>query len=134
MNIVFLDSKTIGDINLDIFKKFGNFYKYDSTKKSELEKRVIDADIIITNKIYLGEEEMSLAKNLKLILISATGYNNVDLKVAKELGVKVANVAGYSTESVTQMVFTYIFTYYSSIFNYKCHADMLDIKDIWKEV
>ncbi len=118
MKIVFLDASSLGNANLDIFKKFGEFTTYPLTKKEEVEDRIKDVEIIITNKVWLGREEMEKAKNLKLIAISATGYNNVDLEAAKDLGIIVANVKGYSTESVAQLTLTYILATSSSLLNY----------------
>ncbi len=118
MKIVFLDASSLGSVNLDIFKKFGEFVSYPLTKKEELEERIKDVEIIITNKVWLGKEEMEKAKKLKLIAISATGYNNVDLEEARERGIIVANVKGYSTESVAQLTLTYILAMSSSLLNY----------------
>lgn len=111
MNIVFLDTKTVGDdISLDNFKKFGTFTGYDITKsKEETIQRVKQADIIITNKVIIDKDIMDSAKNLKLICVAATGMNNIDLEYAKNKGVSVKNVAGYSTKSVTQHTFTLLF-------------------------
>ncbi len=118
MKIVFLDASSLGNANLDIFEKFGEFISYPLTKKEEVEERIKDVEVIITNKVWLGKEEMEKAKNLKLIAISATGYNNVDLEEARKRGIIVANVKGYSTESVAQLTLTYLLAMSSSLLNY----------------
>lgn len=101
MKIVILDYKTIG-VEFDL-QDFGELTSYDTTlTKQDTINRTKDADIIITNKVILDEEVLRSATNLKLVAISATGINNIDLKTAKELGVAVANVAGYSTTSVVE--------------------------------
>lgn len=110
MKIVFLDSLTVGtDVDLSIFSTLGEFIKYETTSKDEVNERIIDADVVLTNKVLIGKEAMDYAKNLKLICITATGTNNVDLPYAKEKGIAVTNVAGYSTNSVVQHTFATLF-------------------------
>ena len=110
MKIVMLDRVTLGDdIDLSEIGAFGEFIIYEQTLPQERLERVKDADIIITNKVVIDREIMTQAKNLKLICISATGMNNVDLEAAKEFGIVVKNVVGYSTESVVQHTYTLLF-------------------------
>ena len=56
-----------------------------------------EADIIITNKCLLTEEVLQYASKVKLICITATGVNNVDLGYCHRRGITVCNVAGYSS-------------------------------------
>jgi len=106
MNIVLLDAKTLGDdLDLSVFEQFGTFIRYETTTEEETLERIVDADIIITNKVVLTANFLSQAKNLKLICIAATGINNVDLDAAKFQGIEVKNVAGYSSNSVVQHTF-----------------------------
>lgn len=111
MNIVCLDAKTLGsDINLQtVFEKFGNFTGYDYTDPAQAVQRLKNADIVITNKVLITKEVIE-ATNLKLICVSATGVNNVDLDAAKEALIPVKNVAGYSTNSVAQQTFANLLT------------------------
>ena len=110
MKIVFLDAKTVGDdIDLSVFEAFGDFIAYPTTKGSEVFDRVYDADIIITNKVIIDREVIDYARDLKLICVAATGTNNVDILYAKEKGIAVTNVAGYSTESVVPHTFAMLF-------------------------
>lgn len=109
MNIVLLDAKTMGnDIDLSIFSKYGNFKSFEITSDEEKLSRSKDADIIITNKVVFDEKTLKLLPNLKLICLLATGMNNIDITAAKEQGIEVKNVAGYSTASVTQVTFTLV--------------------------
>ena len=101
MNIVFLDKGTLGeDIDVSIFSSLGDFTAYPSTPKDLVCKRISCADIVITNKVKLTCELLKQAKSLKLICVTATGYDNIDLEYAKKAGIAVCNVVGYSTESV----------------------------------
>lgn len=105
--IVFLDADTIGnDISLEPISKLGEFVKYPFTKPEECFERIKDCDIVITNKVIIGKEQIDAAKNLKLICVAATGTNNVDIPYANSKGIPVRNAVGYSTESVVQMTFT----------------------------
>lgn len=118
MKIVFLDSSTLGGKDLSRFKELGEFIDYPKTLNEELKDRISDADIIITNKIVFGKKELEYGKKLKLICLSATGFNNIDLIAAKEMGIKVINVKDYSTESVAQMTLTFILNLSSSLVEY----------------
>ncbi|MDO5707966.1 MAG: D-2-hydroxyacid dehydrogenase [Andreesenia angusta] len=107
MKIAILDYETLGDdIKLDKFSEFGELELFKRLSREEILERVEDKDIVIINKIDIDKEFLDRAKKLKMVAITATGYNNVDLDYAKEKGVKVYNVAGYSTESVVQHTFS----------------------------
>jgi len=124
MNIVILDRATLGfDIDVSIFSKFGNVTSYDFTKEDETMQRVKDADIVLTNKVVIGKNEMDNANNLKLICITATGMNNVDLEYAKQKNIVVKNVAGYSTSSVIQVAFSMVLYFISKLNYYKNYVD-----------
>ncbi len=106
MKIVVLDQDTLGnDINLECFSKFGKVEKYPFTKPSQTLSRVLDADIVITNKVVIDKDILDKS-NIKLICVAATGMNNIDLKAAKQKDIIVKNVAGYSTPSVVQTTFS----------------------------
>ncbi len=110
MKICLLDAQTLGkDIDLSELMKLGDVTIYDLTDNSQVAERIKDADVIITNKVILNEENLHDAKKLRLIALTATGYNNVAIHYAKQKGIGVANVAGYSTQSVTQHTFALLF-------------------------
>ena len=106
MKIVLLDAITFGDTNLDGFNELGEVVIYDKTTPQETQERIKDANVVVTNKVVITKEMMQNTPSLKLICIAATGMNNVDLEAAKELGIEVKNVAGYSTDSVIQHTFS----------------------------
>ena len=103
--IVILDGKTLGDIELEKLSEIGEVKYYDTTDISEVKERVRDANIVLTNKVVLNRENLSEASNLEFIAEIATGFNNIDVEYAKEKGIGVANVAGYSTNAVVQHTF-----------------------------
>ncbi|WP_169779379.1 D-2-hydroxyacid dehydrogenase [Campylobacter curvus] len=106
MKIVCLDALTLGnDVDLSIFKRFGEFISYAVTSKDETIARLKNADVVITNKVIIDKNVMDECENLKLVCVSATGTNNVDMSYAAQKGVAVKNVAGYSTNSVVQHTF-----------------------------
>ena len=123
MKLVILDRATLGfDVDVSIFEKFGEVISYDVTKENETLERVKDADIVITNKVVINKEHMDNSK-MKLVCITATGTNNVDLVYAKEKNIAVKNVAGYSTSSVVQVAFSMIFHFVTRLDYYKKYVD-----------
>lgn len=119
MKIVILDAKTLGnDIDLSIFSEVGEVEIYQTTMKSELEERVENADIIIVNKIQLNRDNLKNAKKLKLICITATGYDNIDIDYCWKKEIGVCNVKGYSTYSVTQVTLAMVLELYTHLNEY----------------
>lgn len=104
MKIVCLDAITLGDIDFSQLKKLGDFIKYDYTTSEQTIDRLQNVDIVITNKVIIDKDVMDNT-NLKLICVAATGTNNIDMQYAKQKGIVVKNVAGYSTNSVVQQTF-----------------------------
>lgn len=117
MKIVVLDGKALAanDLNYDVFKDFGEVTVYENTKNEQAVKRINDSEVVITNKVLLPKEVLEKCKNLKLVLIMATGYNIIDLAAAKELGITVCNIPSYSTNAVAQYVFATVLNYYNKI-------------------
>ena len=110
MKLVFLDTKTIGeDIDLSAYDALGEVVKYGFSTLEEIPERVKDAYVLIVNKIAINEQTIGNAKNLKLVCVTATGTNNLDKEYLKKRGIAWRNVAGYSTESVTQHTFALLF-------------------------
>jgi len=109
MKIVLLDALTFGDTNLSDFNTLGEIKVYQTSLADEVQQRVANATVIVTNKVVITKEIMQNSLNLKLICIAATGMNNVDLDAAKELDIKVKNVVAYSTDSVIQHTFSMLF-------------------------
>ena len=106
--IVILDGKTLGDINFEPLKEVGSVDFYETTKAEEVVERIQKANIILTNKVVLNEDNLKHAENLELICETATGYNNIDINYARSRKIGVTNVAGYSTNTVAQHTFATI--------------------------
>ena len=102
--IVVLDSQTLG-MNLSSLAGLGELVEYPLTAPDETVERIRGADIVLTNKVRISAAEMEGAPHLGMIGLFATGYNNIDVDAARQRGIAVCNVAGYSTDSVVQHVF-----------------------------
>lgn len=109
MKIVVLDGYTLnpGDISWEGLEKIGELKVYDRTDKDKVIERIGDAEIVFTNKVQITKEILDRT-NIKYIGVLATGYNVVDLSVAKEKRISVTNIPTYGTDTVAQMVFAHI--------------------------
>ncbi len=107
MNIVVFDGyvNNPGDLSWDALKQYGTVTVYDRTPRNELQERARQADIAVSSKVFWDAEALSWAPNLKMIALTSTGYNVVDLDAARSHGVVVSNVPAYSTPDVAQMTF-----------------------------
>lgn len=112
MNIVILDGYTAnpGDLSWKELEDIGHLTVYDRTHPHETVQRATDAEIILTNKVVIGRQEIEQLPRLRYIGVLATGYNVVDIQAAHEHGIIVTNVPAYSTESVVQTVFAHLLT------------------------
>ena len=129
MNIVFLDRASIPashDIPRPSFPH--TWTEYDRTLPEETFERAKGADIVVTSKVVFDRELLSRLPKLKLIAITATGTNNIDLDAAKELGIAVKNVTGYSSVTVPEHVLGMIFSLKHSLIGY--HRDQVT-SDRW---
>lgn len=109
MKIVILDRCTVtnGDVDLSPIEKIGEVEYFDILSKEEIIEALRGKDAVICNKAVIDREIMEKT-GVKFVGLFATGYNNIDTAAARELGVTVCNVPGYSTDSVTQVTFSLI--------------------------
>jgi len=114
MRAVFLDKETFSPaIELAVIEQqLTEFTCFNQTPEDDIIFRCLHADIIITNKVHLTADILAALPQLKLICISATGYNNVDIDAARRLNIAVTNVSGYADSSVAQYVFAQLLSYY----------------------
>ena len=109
LKIVFLDAQTLGsDISLAPVSDLGDYVSYPFTKPEDVFERIAGFDVVITNKVWMGKEQIDASPALKLICVAATGTNNVDTAYAASKGIPVRNAVDYSTESVTQVTWMHI--------------------------
>ncbi|OLS64999.1 2-hydroxyacid dehydrogenase [Pseudomonas putida] len=102
---VFLDhsSLDLGDLDLsDLRDSFTHFDVHPATAPEQVVQRLQGASVAISNKVLLDAAVIKACPDLKLILVAATGTNNVDLQAARERGIVVCNCQGYGTPSVAQ--------------------------------
>lgn len=117
MHAVFLDYQTFSP-SLDLSALNRVVSKLDlhpTTTPKQVLQRCADAEIILSNKVILAHNTLKKLPNVKLICITATGINNVDIDAARELGIAVTNVSGYAKNSVAQYVFAQLLAYYSHV-------------------
>lgn len=109
MKTVILDKCTVtkGDVDLSPLEAFGEVDYYDLLSKEEIKKALVGADAVICNKAKIDREIIE-SSSLKYIGVFATGYNNIDTVAAKEKGITVCNVPGYSTDSVAQLTVAFL--------------------------
>lgn len=107
MKIVILDGYALnpGDLSWEPIEKLGEVSVYDRTEEDKIVERVGDAEGILINKVPMTRETMKQLPNLKYIGVTATGFDVVDIQAAKDLGIRVTNVSGYSTDAVAQHTF-----------------------------
>jgi len=106
-SIVILDGYTInpGDNPWSPVESLGTCTVYDRTPPELTVERAADAEIVLTSKVKLNAAVLNALPKLRYISLLATGYNNIDVAVAGQLGIPVSNVPAYSTESVAQTTF-----------------------------
>lgn len=102
---VFLDhsSLDLGDLDLSGLRDcFSRFDVHPATAPEQVAQRLQGASVAVSNKVVLDAAVIAACPDLKLILVAATGTNNVDLQAARERGIVVCNCQGYGTPSVAQ--------------------------------
>ena len=104
MQIVVLDGYTEnpGDLSWDGLEELGDLTVYDRTPTEFIEKRIGNAEMVITNKTPISRETMKRCPDMKYIGVLATGYNVIDVKAAEEQGIIVTNIPTYGTAAVGQ--------------------------------
>jgi glycerate dehydrogenase len=110
MKIIITDGHTLnpGDLSWKDIEKAGVIEYNDRMASIETIAKTFSADIIIANKTIINEDVINAASHLKMIAVTATGYNNIDIAAAKNKGIVVCNVPGYGTKSVAQHTFALI--------------------------
>jgi glycerate dehydrogenase len=121
MRGVFLDLASLAEQDLDLSgfdALFDDWQMYPRTLPAERLDRIGNADVVVTNKVVIDEATLTAAAQLKLVCLTATGYNNVAIDSARERGIVVSNAVGYATDSVAQHVFALILAHHTRLFEY----------------
>ncbi|MEI6948211.1 D-2-hydroxyacid dehydrogenase [Paraflavisolibacter sp. H34] len=107
MKIVVTDGYTLnpGDLSWDALRNLGEVEVYDRTPEEAIVERCRDAAIVLTNKVPLRKAVLDALPQLRLIGVTATGYNVIDTEAAAAKGITVCNVPAYGTASVAQHSF-----------------------------
>lgn len=110
MKIVVLDTYTLnpGERRWEELEELGEVVVHDRTAQLDVVRRAKDAEVVLTNKTILDGFILNLLPKLKYIGVLATGYNVVDLDVARQRGIVVTNIPAYSTQSVAQMAIAHL--------------------------
>ena len=109
MSGVFLDFASVSEGNdLDpapLRAALADFTIHEATSNEQLRERLAGRSVAVANKVEFSRQLLAATPTLRLIALTATGVNNVDLAAARELGVAVCNIRNYCTPSVVQHVF-----------------------------
>jgi glycerate dehydrogenase len=107
MRIVILDGYTLnpGDLSWDELKAFGDLSVHDSTPHDKIVERAQGAQVLITNKTPLRADSLAALPDARCICVLATGYDVVDIAVARARQIPVCNTPAYGVDSVAQHVF-----------------------------
>ncbi|MEZ9764189.1 D-2-hydroxyacid dehydrogenase [Vibrio splendidus] len=123
LKVVFLDRATIpSQIHLKPISFEHQWVEYDFTSPEQVSERIEGADVVITNKVVLNADNLAKAQQLKLIAVSATGVNNVDVSYCNSKNIAVTNVQGYATQSVPEHVIAMLFALKRNLVGY--HQDI----------
>ena len=131
MKIVALDGATMnpGDNPWTAIESLGSLQVFDQTSPDQTVQRSCEADVVVTNKVVIDRAVIDQLPELKMIAVTATGYNIVDAAFAKEKNIVVANVPVYSTDSVAQHVFAMLLAFGHKV---KEHHDAIEAGK-WKQ-
>lgn len=120
MNIVLLEYESLGsDIDLTPLRQIPGFRAYRRTGEEQLAERIADADILVANALPMDRQRLEMASRLKLICVTSTGYDHIDVACCKERGIALCNVAGYSTASVVQLTLTMVLALSTELIAYR---------------
>ena len=109
LHIVVLDRDTLVNRPFD-FDFPHTLSSYGTTEAHETLERIRGADIVITNKVVISAQAFAENPQLKLVAVTATGVNNVDIEAAKQNGTAVCNIRAYGNESVAEHAFMMMIT------------------------
>ena len=144
MEIVVLDAATLGsDIDLTPLRAVGNVTVWNHTAPEQIPERIADAEVVVSNKVRLMAPDLAAAEKLKLICLSATGYDCVDIDYCASRGIGVCNVPGYSTHAVAQLTVAMVLELINHLSVYRAYVHSGDytrsgvanaLTPVWQEL
>lgn len=119
IKIVFLDKETFPDeVKLKAIPHDYDLIFYERTSPNEVVERIIDADIVITNKVKITRDMLSHASKLRFIAVAATGTDNIDFAACRDKGILVSNIRNYAINTVPEHTFALMLALRRSIIAY----------------
>ena len=120
LQIAILDGFTLnpGDLDWNALDSLGEIQIHDHSASDLLLERAKGKGVLVVNKAPIGRALMEQLTELKLITLTATGYNNIDVEAAKELGITVCNVRGYGSHTVAQHVFALLLSFTNQVWQH----------------
>lgn len=120
LQIAVLDGYTLnpGDLDWQLLESLGALKVYEHSALEVLLERAQGQDILVVNKAPITRALMQQLPNLRLITLTATGYNNIDIEAARDLGIRVCNVRGYGSHTVAQHVFALLFSFTNQVWQH----------------
>lgn len=120
MNIVFLDGDTLpADTRLRQPAFDHQWVQHGKTQPEEVAERVVDADVLVVNKVRLDTQALSAAPHLRLIAVAATGTNHIDLEACRRRGIVVSNIRNYAAHTVPEHTLALLFALRRSVCAYR---------------
>lgn len=127
MKAVFLDAETLGsDVDLAPMHAAADLTLHGTTAPEQVAERIRDAEAVITNKVVLSDEHFAAAPRLRVIVVTATGVNNIDLKAAEARGIRVVNAIRYARPVLVQHTFSLILALAGRLVDY-----VQDVREGW---
>lgn len=124
MRIAVLDCQSMGQgLEFSALEAIGEVIYYDYTEPSQVIERLEGVDVAVSNKIVYNQSVIESSPDLKLICMTGTGYNNIDLDAARQVGIGVCNVKDYCTESVAQHTFAMTLHLLNNLSYYQDYVD-----------
>lgn len=117
-HIVYLEAESIiADVRRPDFPH--HWVEHAKTLPAQLEGRLADATIAIVNKLPIGAALVGALPALKMVAVTATGTNNVDLDACRARGIVVANIRGYAVHTVPEHVLALLLALSRNLLGYR---------------
>jgi len=116
---VFLDADTLGrDVDLRPLEQAAELVCYPRTSPDQVSERLAGAEVVVVNKVVLDDAHFAGAPDLRAIVVTATGVNNIDLEVARARGIRVVNAIRYARPILVQHTFALILALANRLLDY----------------